>query len=89
MGELVSEETGVLVPPEDPDALAGALRSLLARPAQLVRLGRRAAGRARVEFSLELMAERYGLHYEVAPGHSAVPPPGVTERAIDASSPPA
>ena len=91
IGELVTEDTGILVPPEDPGALADALRSLLDRPAQLVGLGRRAAGRARAEFGLELMAERYGrLYHEVAAGPSALPypgAPGAAERTVDSPSP--
>jgi alpha-maltose-1-phosphate synthase len=50
--EIVSEgETGLLVPPSDPDALARAIGELLADPLRARLLG--AAGRARV-------AERYG-----------------------------
>jgi alpha-maltose-1-phosphate synthase len=50
--EIVSDgETGVLVPPRDPAALAAALSSLLADPARARHLG--AAGRARA-------AERFG-----------------------------
>lgn len=46
--EIVSEgETGLLVPPRDPAALAAALLALLADPVRARRLG--AAGRARVE----------------------------------------
>lgn len=36
---VVPDETGVLVPPRDPDALATALRDLLARPEERERLG--------------------------------------------------
>lgn len=49
--------TGVLVPPEDPEALAGALGALLADPARRVALGERAAAAARAGFSVETMAE--------------------------------
>ena len=39
-------ETGLLVPPDDPDALAGALTRLLSHPSYAAALGR--AGRERV-----------------------------------------
>ena len=45
--ELVDERTAVLVPPGDPDALAGAVASLAADRRRLARLGR--AGRALAE----------------------------------------
>jgi glycosyltransferase involved in cell wall biosynthesis len=57
--ELVLDgETGVLVPPRDPDALARAIGGLLADPERGRRLGE--AGRRRVEreFSAERMARR-------------------------------
>jgi glycosyltransferase involved in cell wall biosynthesis len=57
--ELVADgETGVLVPPRDPAALADAIRSLAADPARARRLG--AAGRERVEreFSEAAMTAR-------------------------------
>ena len=67
IGELVDEHTGALVPPGDAGALAAALKALLDQPAELARLGCGAAERARSEFGLELMAERYGrLYHEVA-----------------------
>lgn len=44
---IVDEQTGILVPPGDPDALLDALASLLLDPAEAARLG--AAGRARAE----------------------------------------
>jgi glycosyltransferase involved in cell wall biosynthesis len=56
--EIVAEgETGLLVPPRDPGALAAALAALLADPARAHRLG--AAGRARA-------AERFGWDHTVA-----------------------
>jgi glycogen synthase len=55
---VVDDETGWLVPPGDPPALAGAVRRLLADPERAARFGR--AGRRRVEahFSWEVIAER-------------------------------
>lgn len=49
---VVHGETGILVPPRDPAALAGAIVRLLDRPEERVRLGK--AGRSRLE-------ERFGL----------------------------
>jgi starch synthase len=40
-------ETGLLVPPDDPGALAGAIRTLLADPDRMTRFG--LAGRRRAE----------------------------------------
>lgn len=56
---VLDGETGVLVPPEDPRALAEALDALLADPERRARLG--AAGRARIEaagFTRAAMVER-------------------------------
>jgi len=56
---VVDGQTGLLVPPRDPTALAGALRAVLGDPARRQALG--AAGRERVRerFSLEATARRY------------------------------
>ena len=66
--EVVTDgETGVLVPPEDPDALAAALDRVLADPALRERLGRAAAARVEREFDLGRVAERFmALHAEMA-----------------------
>lgn len=55
---VVHDETGWLVPPADPPALAAAMRALLAQPERAAAFGR--AGRRRVEeqFSWERIAER-------------------------------
>ncbi len=52
---VVDGETGVLVPPDDPAALAAALTRVLAAPG---RLGANGLARARSEFSVAAMAER-------------------------------
>ena len=56
--------TGLVVPPRDPAALAGAIQSLLADTARRQAMGR--AGRARVEaeFTLERMVARVQAVYE-------------------------
>jgi glycosyltransferase involved in cell wall biosynthesis len=61
---IVDRRTGLLVPPEDPPALANALAELLHDPALRDTLGR--AGRRRVaeSFSAEQMVEAYVRLYE-------------------------
>ena len=59
--ELVADgETGLLVPPDDPAALAGAIEGALADPA----LGAAGLDRARREFSVQQMADRTVALYE-------------------------
>jgi len=65
-------ETGILVPPSDPAALADAVRSLLDDPARASRLG--AAGRERAESRFSLTAHIDGIervYTEVLGGHAA------------------
>ncbi|MBT0960608.1 TIGR03088 family PEP-CTERM/XrtA system glycosyltransferase [Denitromonas iodatirespirans] len=64
-GELVqAERTGLLVPPEDPAAMAGAMRALFHDPAR--RSAQRLAARARIEaeFSLDAMVAGYMAVYD-------------------------
>lgn len=63
--EVVADgETGLLVPPEEPGALAAAIGRLLADPAKALRMGE--AGRRRVQslFSAERMAREMAALYE-------------------------
>jgi len=54
--ELVSDgETGILVPPADPQALAGAIVALLADSERRATMGEAAARRVREQFSVERM----------------------------------
>jgi glycosyltransferase involved in cell wall biosynthesis len=53
---VVHEETGLLIPPRDPAALADAIERLAANPAVARALGERGAYRAGAEFSLSRMA---------------------------------
>lgn len=57
--EIVADgETGLLVPPEDPDALAAAIVRLLEAPGRAAEMGARARARALAEFSAPRMAEQ-------------------------------
>lgn len=69
---VVHDETGILVPPADPAALAGAIRQVLFNPPLARRLG--AAGRARVErdFSAESMVQGVVRVYDEVLGAPAV-----------------
>ncbi len=78
--ELVMDgATGVLVPPEDPAALAAALEALIRTPSRRLFLGRAAERRVRAQFAaaggIDALAGRFGL---AAPGASA-------PRAVEAS----
>ena len=67
--ELVADgETGLLVPPRDPDALAGALRRLLGDEALRRRLGEAGERRVREEFSLDAMCARVLAIYDEVAG---------------------
>lgn len=64
MGEAVADgETGILVEPGRPEALAAALRRLLGDDVLRERMGRAARTRAQAEFSVETMARRYVALY--------------------------
>ncbi|MBC8449719.1 MAG: glycosyltransferase [Chloroflexi bacterium] len=59
-------ETGLVVPPRDPDALAAAINELLADGERRQAMGRAARARAAAEFSLPVMVERVLAAYEEA-----------------------
>jgi glycosyltransferase involved in cell wall biosynthesis len=63
---IVEGETGLYVPPGDPDALRRAIERLLNNPEEAARMGR--AGRKRVEreMSLDRYVERLRTHVEAA-----------------------
>jgi len=61
---VVDGETGLLVAPEDPAALAGAVRSLLADPGRRKEMGRRGRLRALELFSSARMARAFEALYE-------------------------
>ena len=60
--------TGILVAPDDPDAMAAAISSVIAEPARAQALGE--AGRRDVEgrFSIETMVDNYAREYERVSG---------------------
>lgn len=58
------QQTGLTVPPADPDALSAALNQLLESPELRASLGRAASLRATQEFSLDSMASRTFSLYE-------------------------
>lgn len=61
--QIRSGEDGLLVPPDDPDALANALARLLADPAEAARLGAAGAARVRRELSPEAHLTEILGHY--------------------------
>jgi glycosyltransferase involved in cell wall biosynthesis len=63
---VVDGETGLLVPPCDPSALAGAFGALLADRDRAEQMGRAGLERARTEFSVAKMAERTLAVYDRA-----------------------
>jgi glycosyltransferase involved in cell wall biosynthesis len=63
---VVDGQTGALVPPEDPDALAAAASALLDDPARARALGEAGRERAASEFSVARMIERTVEIYEEA-----------------------
>jgi len=66
--EVVSDgETGLLVPPDDPGALADALGALIADPARAAALGRAGRERAVAEFGWQsVAAQTAALYAELA-----------------------
>jgi mannosyltransferase len=56
--ELVSPETGMLVPPKDVDALASAIADMLDHPERLTAMGSAARERAVKHYSIDIEAER-------------------------------
>lgn len=61
---VVSQETGTLVPPGDPDALAQALASGLGQPDMLHKQGRAGRKRAQAHFSVDAMTAGYCALYD-------------------------
>ncbi len=70
--EVVADgETGLLVPPGDPVALAGALNALVTDPGRAAEMGRQGRARAVAEFSwVKIAGQTVGLYEEVAVGRA-------------------
>ena len=69
--EIVRDESeGLLVPPRDPEAMAGAIRRLLADTGLRERLGRAGLARARTEFTVERHVARVLDVYAEAVGRA-------------------
>ena len=62
--EQLDKESGVIVPPRDPQALAGAICRLLSDSALRLALGRAARRKARVQFTVPNMIARHVRLYE-------------------------
>jgi glycosyltransferase involved in cell wall biosynthesis len=60
---IVNGREGILVPPGDLDALAAGLRTLLTDPGRRRELGAAAFARARREFTVQVMTDRYLAMY--------------------------
>jgi len=60
MGEVIQQNIqGLLIPPEDADALAGALLELIKHPALRNKMGLEARKRIEESYTTELMCEKY------------------------------
>ena len=63
--------TGLLVPPDDPAALADALNALIREPARAAEFGARGRNRAVAEFSWDTIAARTAdLYDSLVPGQA-------------------
>ncbi|PYN22709.1 MAG: hypothetical protein DMD99_16065, partial [Candidatus Rokuibacteriota bacterium] len=65
---VVPGETGLLVTPEDPAALADAIAALLTDPARRKSLGQAGRERVRQEFSISAMVDATAAVYRRAAG---------------------
>jgi glycosyltransferase involved in cell wall biosynthesis len=68
LDSVVDGRTGLLVPPRDPDALAGALHELAADPAAAERMGATARARAEQLYDWSTVAARTAAAYEAVLG---------------------
>jgi glycosyltransferase involved in cell wall biosynthesis len=63
-GEVVTDDTGLLIPPNDPLALLAAIEVVAADPDRRRWMGKRARERFEQEFSVAIWAQRLRDHYE-------------------------
>jgi rhamnosyl/mannosyltransferase len=67
----IDNETGLVVPPDDPDAFGAAMRTLWEQPERAAEMGRRAEARYWELFTAEKMAHNYhALYLELAARHA-------------------
>ena len=80
--EVVSPDVGVLVPPQDPAALADALASLVADPVSAARMGARGKERVRREFPVSRMVAETVALYDALDGAPAISAPGALRSSV-------
>jgi glycosyltransferase involved in cell wall biosynthesis len=82
-GLVDDQRTGLLVPPDDAQALAHAILRLLETPGLAAEMGAQGRARALAEFSLDRMHERVDTFYchALGPGQGAPAPRGAVQRA--------
>jgi glycosyltransferase involved in cell wall biosynthesis len=73
---LVADEEIALCPRENPLALAAAIRTLCADPAQRTHLSRAGQARFRADFTIEQLGARYKAHLLEQHLASRIPPQG-------------
>jgi glycosyltransferase involved in cell wall biosynthesis len=86
--EMVTTETGLLVNPDDPHQLAGAIRTLLDDPARMRRLGQAGRQQALVQFSATAMTTRFVALYDRLLGSGVISAVDDGSGAAPAAAPP-
>jgi glycosyltransferase involved in cell wall biosynthesis len=77
----IHQETGLVVPPSDPQAFGEAMRTLWDKPALALAMGKRAEARYHELFTAERMAASYNaLYHELVARHASAAPPGAPAR---------
>jgi glycosyltransferase involved in cell wall biosynthesis len=71
----VDGETGVVVPPKDPEAISRAVQRLLDDPEQLAAMGRRGIELIHAKFRPQVHVDQLLGHYEAAAGTASVSSP--------------
>jgi glycosyltransferase involved in cell wall biosynthesis len=61
--DLLADDSGVLIPPDDAETLAAALRALIGDPAERSRIGDRALARVRSTFDIDVVWRRLDALY--------------------------